>query len=221
MEGYRKEDEGKAGVFAFDLKSGRTLRKVWLTGAGAGPHFLNNMVVDQGGNLLVSDSGSPGVYRWQTGSDGLEALPWAKVFRSTQGLALSQDEKTLYLTDWSDGVWAVDLASGDRRKVEGPKGVWLGGLDGLTPVPGGFVAVQIGVKPDRVVRLHLDGTGARITAVDLLERNRAEYAEPVQGGRDGKDFLYVANSQLNLLDRTGAFPVERAKGTVVLRMRVE
>ena len=220
--GYHQKDEGRAGVFAFDLKTGRTVRKVWLAGAGAGQHFLNNMVVERDGTLLVSDSASPSVYRWRLGSDALELLPWSKPFRTTQGLALSPDQKTLYLNDWSDGVWAVDLATGERRQVEGPKDVWLGGLDGLTPVPGGFVAVQIGIKPDRLLRLHLDRTGAKIASVEVLERNRADYAEPVQGASDGKDFLYVANSQLNLVNgATGTFPVDKAKPTVVLRMGVE
>jgi len=221
MLGYVPADQGKAGVFAFDLKTGNTARTAWLRGAGAGPHFLNNLVVERDGTVLVADSGSPGVYRWGPGSDALELLPWSTAFRSTQGLALSHGEATLYVTDWSDGVWAVNLANGERRKLEGPAGVWLGGLDGLTPVRGGFIAVQIGVKPDRVLRLRLDRTGAKIAAVEVLERNRADYAGPVQGSLDGKDFLYVANSQLNLVDGTGAFPLERGKATVVLRMRVE
>lgn len=219
---HQKEDDGKAGVFAFDLKTGKTVRKVWLTGASAGQHFLNNMVVERDGTVLVSDSASPAVYRWRPGSDALELLPWSKPFRSTQGLALSSDEKTLYLNDWSDGVWAVNLATGERRQVEGPAGVWLGGLDGLTPVRDGFVAVQIGVKPDRLLRLHLDRAGSKITSVDVLERNRPDYAEPVQGSSDGKDFFYVANSQLNLVDgATGTFPIERAKPTVVLQITVK
>ncbi len=220
--GYQKEDDGKAGVFAFDLKTGKTVRKVWLTGAAAGQHFLNNMVVERNGTVLVSDSAAPSVYRWRPGSDALELLPWSKPFRTTQGLALSPDEKTLYLTDWSDGVWAVNLATGERREVEAPAGVWLGGLDGLTLVRDGFIAVQIGVKPDRLLRLQLDRARGKITSVDVLERNRADYAEPVQGASDGEDFFYVANSQLNLVDgATGTFPVDRAKPTVVLRMKVE
>lgn len=219
---YQKEDAGKSGVFAFDLKTGKTVRQVWLTGADAGQHFLNNMVVQRDGTVLVSDSAAPSVYRWRPGRDALELLPWSKPFRSTQGLALSSDEKTLYLTDWSDGVWAVNLASGERRLVEGPAGVWLGGLDGLTPVRDGFVAVQIGIKPDRLLRLHLDRAGTKITSVDVLEQNRGDYSEPVQGASDGKDYLYVANSQLNLVDgATGTFPVDRAKATVVLRMKLE
>lgn len=222
MMGYVAADEGKTGIFAFDLKTGKTARTAWLKGAGTGPHFLNNMVVERDGTVLVSDSGTPGIYRWTPGSDALDLLPWSKAFRSTQGPALSHDEGTLFVAEWSDGLWSVDLASGDRRRMAAPAGVWLGGLDGLTPVRGGFIAVQIGVQPNRVVRLRLDRTGKRIEAVDLLERNRAEYAGPVQGAMDGRDLLYVANSQLNLVDgRTGTFPLERAKGTVVLRMKVE
>jgi hypothetical protein len=140
------------------------------------------------------------------------------VFRSTQGLALSDDEKTLFVADYSDGVWAVDMASKERRRLEEPANAWLAGLDGLTRVPGGFIAVQIGVRPQRVLRLRLDKQARRITTVQILEMNHPEYQGPIQGAVSGGAFFYVANSQLDLGDEIGAFASERARPTVVLRL---
>jgi sugar lactone lactonase YvrE len=218
MRGYRKEDDGKSGVYVFDLKTGKLARKVFLTDSKK--HFLNQMTINRASDVFVTDSLTPGIYRLKYGDDKLELLPGSLAFHSTQGPAfLNNDEKTLYVADFSDGVWALDLASGTRRRVEAPADTWLGGLDGLTRVADGFIAVQIGIKPERVVRLHLDPQGQRIVAVDVLESNHPDYNGPIQGAVDGNTFLYVANSQLGLANNeTGTFPAEKAKATEVLRL---
>ena len=217
MHGFRKKDDGKAGVFVFDLKSGKTVRKAFL--ADDKKHFLNALAMDRAGNLYVSDSLASGIYRMKQGSDQLETFVAPSLFRATQGLAFSDDEKTLYVADFSDGLWALDMASLEKRRLDAPADVWLGGLDGLSRAPGGFISVQIGVKPERVVRLRLDATGRHITTVDVLESNHPDYSGPIQGAIDGGAFFYVANSQFGLTNgETGAFAADRAKPTVVLRL---
>jgi sugar lactone lactonase YvrE len=217
MRGYRKEDNGKSGVYVFDLKTGKVLHKAWLSDSKK--HFLNQLLMNRAGDLFVSDSLTPGIYRMKYGTDQLELIAASSAFRSTQGLAFSDDEKTLYVADFSDGVWAVDMAAGTRRKLEAPANAWLGGLDGLSRVADGFIAVQILVKPERVVRLRLDPQGQRIAAVEVLESNHPDYNGPIQGTVDGTSYLYVANSQLALGNgETGAFASDRAKTTVVLRL---
>lgn len=217
MRGYRKEDEGKAGVYVFALKTGKMVRKALLTDGAK--HFLNALVLNHAGDIFVSDSLKAGIYRLRSGMSQLELLPASGAFRTTQGLAFSDDEKTLYVADYSDGVWALDMASGTRRHLTAPADVWLGGLDGLSRVADGFIAVQIGVKPDRVVRLRLDPQGQHIAAVEVLESNHPDYNGPIQGVVDGNAFLYVANSQLALGNgETGAFAADRARPTVVLRL---
>jgi sugar lactone lactonase YvrE len=218
MRGYREEYEGRSGLFAFDLQSGKLLRKAMLASDGK-PHFLNALAVDRAGSVYVSDSGTAGIYCLKRGSDNLESVIPAGLFRSTQGLAFSADEKTLYVADYTDGLWAFDMATRRRRRVEAPADVWLGGMDGLTPVAGGFLTVQIGVQPERVLRLKLDAGGERIASVKILEMNHPDYAGPIQRVVSGNAFVYIANSQLALGNgQTGAFASERAKATVVLRL---
>jgi sugar lactone lactonase YvrE len=220
MAGYRKEDAGQSGVFVWDLKSGKLVRKAMLPADGK-QHFLNALVVDRQGNAYVSDSAVSGIYRMPRDAQALEVFVPGKVFQSTQGLSFSDDEKTLYVADYSDGLWAVDMATRERRRLAEPAGVWLGGLDGLTRMPDGFISVQIGVKPQRVVRLRLDKEGRRITSVEVLEMNHPSYSGPIQGVVSGDSFLYVANSQLDLVNgQNGTFPEDRARPTTVLRLQL-
>jgi sugar lactone lactonase YvrE len=221
MSGYRKEDADQSGVFVWDLKSGKLVRKAMLASGGK-RHFLNALVVDRDGNAYVSDSGASGIYRLRRGADALEVFVPDSVFRSTQGLAFSDDEKTLYVADYTDGVWAVDMATRERRRLQEPADAWLVGLDGLTRVPDGFITVQIGVRPQRVLRLRLDGDGRRISEVRILEMNHPGYSGPIQGAMSGSSFLYVANSQLDLGNgETGDFAADRARPTVVLRLPLQ
>jgi sugar lactone lactonase YvrE len=214
----RKEDYGRSGIFAFDLKSGKLARKILLPPDGK-QHFLNTLVMDRKGNIYISDSLASGIYLLQSGSDHLEVFIPSNVFRASQGLAFSDDQRTLYVADFSNGLWAVDLASKDHRKIDPPGDVWLGGLDGLARVPDGFIAVQIGVKPERVLHLKLNSQEQKLASVEILEMNHPNYSEPIQGTVVGHSFLYVANSQLNLGDvKTGSFAADRAQPTVVLRL---
>jgi sugar lactone lactonase YvrE len=220
MTGYQKGDAPRSGVFAFDLKSGKLLRKALLPDDGK-QHFLNALALDHNGNVYVSDSAQSGIYRIVAGKSELETFLPGKVFRAAQGLAFSSDEKVLYIADYSDGVWALDMVSKKPRALAAPKGVWLGGLDGLTRVPDGFIAVQIGVQPQRVLHLRLDPGGENISAVDIMEMNHPDYDGPIQGTVANGTFLYVANSQLELGNgQTGAFAAERARPTVVLRLPI-
>ena len=219
MNGYQKEDYGRSGVFAFDLKSGKLVRKAMLPLDGK-IHFLNALVSDHQGNVYISDSAASGIYRLRLGATALEIFVPASAFEAAQGLALSPDEKTLYVADFVNGIWAVDIASRQRHRLEEPAGAYLAGLDGLSKVRDGFIAVQIGPKPERVLRLRLDSKWQKIIAVDVLEMGHPNYQGPIQGAVADGVFLYVANSQLDLGNgETGAFATDRARSTVVLRLR--
>jgi sugar lactone lactonase YvrE len=205
-------------VFAYDLNSAKLLRKVMLPADGK-PHFLNAMTIDRSGNLYVCDSGTAGIYRLSRNASTLEPLIPPDLFRATQGLAFSNDEKILFVVDYTDGLWALDLATQKRGRVEAPPDTWLGGLDGLTSTADGFVAVQIGIKPERVLRFKVDSAGEHITNVRVLEMNHPDYAGPIQGSANNTHFFYVANSQLALGNaQTGEFATDKAKPTVVLRL---
>lgn len=218
MRGYRKEDADKSGVFAFDLKSGKLLRKVFLAPDGK-PHFLNALLIDRDGNVYVSDSLASGIYRLRKGADELEIFVPKDVFRASQGLSFSDDEKTMFVVDYSDGLWALDMASKERRHIDGPPDIWLAGLDGLSRAGNSFITVQIGVRPERVLRLNLDAKAQKIVSVDILEMSHPEYDGPIQGTIDGHFFYYVANSQLRLGNgETGVFAADQARPTVVLRL---
>jgi len=218
MQNYRKEDAGKAGICVFDLATGKLLRTALLFSSGE-RHALSQMAEDKYGDIFVVDTGSSEIRRLRRSSTELELFVSSVVFPSPRGIALSADEHTLYAMDATTGLWAVDVLSIDRKPVEVPPEFWLGGSSGLTRVRDGFISVQSGVEPNRVVKIRLNAQGDKVTSVETLESNHPDYETPMPGNLTGGDFLYVANSQLDLIDpKTGLFSSDHAKETVVLRL---
>jgi len=220
MQNYRKEDAGKAGICVFDLITGKLVRSAPLSVPGEA-HTLSQMAENKYGDIFVVDTGSSEIRRLRRSSTELELFLSSVVFQSPRGLALSADERTLYVVDAATGIWAVDVLSIDRTAVEVPPEFWLGGISGLARLPDGFISLQSGAQPNRVVRIRLNAKGDKVTSVETLESNHPSYETPMLGNLAGSDFIYVANSQLNLIDvKTGLFPADRAKETVVLRLPV-
>ena len=218
MQGFQKEDDGKSGICFFDLGTGKLVRKVFLPGAPE-RHLLTDMAEDSRGDVYVVDSHSEEIYRLRRSSSELELYVSSVVFHAPQGLALSSDERTLYVADYYDGIWAMEVLSNDRRRIDPPNEVSVAGLNGIARVGDSFVAVQNAVRPNRVLRIRMDPNAERITSVETLDSNLPSYSGPLQGTVSGDDFLYIANGQVGLGNfKTGAFAGDQAQPTTVLRL---
>ncbi len=221
MQGYQKEEEGKAVLEAFDLASGKLIRTAPLFAPGE-HHVFAQMVEDQRGDLFIADTGSSEIRRLRRASTEVELFISSVEFHAPRGIALSADDRTLYVVDVATGIWAVDVLSIDRTPITVPPGIFAGGLVGLTRTLDGFVSLQAGVQPVRMVRIHLDAKGQGITAVDTLESNNPNFDGPTPGTISGNILYYIANSQLDMVDKkTLEFPADKGKETVIMRIALE
>jgi hypothetical protein len=84
----------------------------------------------------------------------------------------------------------------------------LDGIDGLVPWRGGFLAIQNGTSPRRILQLALSDDGSRITAMRVLESSHPEWGEPTLGTVHGDGFLYVADAQWERYGTAGALAGE-------------
>jgi sugar lactone lactonase YvrE len=218
--GFRKEDEGKAALFAFHLDTGKLARRIEPPADGK-KHNLNDLAVDAQGRLFVSDAMSGHVYVVSPGAEALRVLVEPGVLASPQGLVLSPDARTLWVADYGRGLARVDVASGKVQLVDPPPDAVLAGIDGLVGHGRDLIAIQNGIRPHRVVRVALDEAGTRATSVQVLDRAHPAYDEPTLGVIVGDDLHYIANSQWGSFTKEGAlFPLEELREPIVLRLRL-
>ena len=201
MANYVAADSATSALLRIRISDGM-IEERWNIPVVAGGHVLGDVAVGPRGDVFVTDSKEPVLYRLRPEADTLESIR-NPLFRSLQGVAPLPDGRALYVADYSHGLLHVDLATKAVTRVgDAPNSTSLG-CDGIVWHRGSIIAVQNGVAPARVMRFVLDSGGHRVTRAEVLDRNSAVADEPTSGTIVGDEFVYVANSQWEKYDPTG------------------
>jgi sugar lactone lactonase YvrE len=192
MEGFRPADSAIAALVRIRISDGSIERR-WKFDP-ARQHVLGDLALGPTGDVFVTDSQDPVLYRLRSGADSLEAIH-NPLFRSLQGLAPTADGRFLYVADYSHGMLRVDLGNATVIRVDEPLHATTLGVDGIVLRGRSIIAIQNGVSPARVLRLDLNDDGKRIVRAEVIDRNWKIAGEPTIGTIAGNDFVYVANSQ--------------------------
>lgn len=219
MENFQKADDGKSGVFKYDLKTGKLLKKYLLSNDVA-KHALGDLIVAKNGDVYASDSVSPNIYRIENRKDELEIFLTSDNFSSLQGLAFSPDEKILFAADYSKGIFCIEMKDKKIVQIKTDANTNLIAIDGLYFHRGNLIAIQNGFRPHRVARFVLNKDFSQITKSETLEANHADFNEPTLGAVVGGDFYFIANSQWNLFDDSGKLAEDKLKEPVILRLKL-
>ena len=219
MEGFQKADDGRSGVFKYDLRTGKLLKKYLLSNDSA-KHALGDLIVAKNGDVYASDSVSPNIYRIGNQKDELEIFLTSDDFASLQGLAFSPDEKLLFVADYSKGVFRISMTDKKFAQMSVDANTNPIGIDGVYFHRGNLIAIQNGFRPHRVAKFLLNKDYTAITGSVTLEANHADFNEPTLGVKVGDDFYFVANSQWALAGNDGKLAADKLKEPVILRLKL-
>jgi hypothetical protein len=209
FKGYKADsDLGRAGVFKFDLKTGKFLKSYLSPTVLGQSFFMSTLALAPDGTVFAADGVNNAVYSIR--DDQLRRLFHNERLGGIRGLAVSGDGGVLYFADHERGLFGYDLKSGKPFEVGVPKNLALGGIEGLFWWDGNLLAVQNGMTPRRVMRFKLDPTGRFIATVQPIEANKPELSLPTQGVLAGDALYLIGNSQKNQYDRFG-LPRDRSK----------
>jgi hypothetical protein len=95
--------ETGASLRQYSLTSGQLRGSYPLSGG----HLFNDLVVSSTGEVFVTDARARSVYRLSNGKSRLEPLAPSHVFTAANGIALSPDERTLFVSSFGDGITAL------------------------------------------------------------------------------------------------------------------
>jgi DNA-binding beta-propeller fold protein YncE len=212
--------EGAGAVYKYALDSGRLVRKYTLDERPA-RHQMNDIALSRRGDAYVTDSLTATVYEIRAGDDELRPLVRLEAGAYPNGIALSADEKLLYVAN-VEGVAVVDIGSKTVSRLASGEGVATTGADGLYLYRGSLVAVQnANVAPDRVVRLFLSADGRGAERSRVLESNHPDYALPTTGVVVGDELFYVANTQIDRMGEGGKLtPGAPLRDLILLRLKL-
>jgi len=162
----------------------------------AAKHGFNDLVVRKNGEVIVTDSLSGQVYRFDRVSRVFAPLALHRGLSYPNGIALDEGDRQLFIAD-DLGVVRFDLAGkASADVIPGPRST-LAGADGLYWYKGGLVAVQNGIGAPRIAAFRLSKDGLHVTQTVVLESRSSLTTLPTTGAIKGSDFYFIANSQID------------------------
>ena len=203
LEGNAKNHAGAGGVFAFNLDTGKLIRK-W---AGGG---CNDIALTRGNDAFVTST--PAVYRITGDSQTLERFMEGVTLDGANGITLSPDEKTLFVA-CNKGVQAIDIATRTGRLLTAAGDEPMDGIDGLYY----FGDSLIGIRGNSVTRYHF-GEGGRIDLTEVLEQNHPLMRSPTTGVIVENAFYYVANANFDAVQPDGSLAAGALVEPAILKL---
>ena len=214
MQGYSPADSTIAALVRVRIADG-VIERRWNLPPSPMGHTLGDLAIGPAGDVFVTDSNEPVLYRLRPGADSLERIT-SPYFRSLQGVAPAPNGKILYLADYAHGLLRIDLTTNEVTRLDDAPNTTSIGCDGIAWDRDAIVAVQNGVAPARVVRFVINESGRRIVRAEVLDRHIAVADEPTIGAVVGREFVYVANSQWEKYTDAGERKRERKLSAPVL-----
>lgn len=215
-EGFKQDEYGQAALLAFDLNTGEQLAHHLVPQDGR-PHLLTNLSVAPNGDVYVSDSINPSVYRLKDGE--FVRFFTASSMTSLRGLAVGKNGKYLYFADYELGLFIADLEGQQVLKMSSDPMLNLGGIEGVYYWDDALIVIQNGIQPDRLLRVDLTEDGGAIAGQHPLSANQPQHADPTFGAIDGDEMYYIANSQWGKYDVYGR-PQGQVDPVIVMKTKL-
>ena len=181
MRDTTPEDQKRSILAAYDLRDRKLARKIEAT-----PALLNDLTLLSDGSLFATDMGRQKVVRLAPDANALE--DWADGFGYPNGIAVSDDERHLYVADFR-GLTRFTIADKNREKIESR--ALLGGIDGLSFRDGKLIGIQNAIGAPRVIRI--DPANGN---VEVLESKHPRFELPLTGAVAGDEYWFIANPGL-------------------------
>lgn len=221
MEGFHSYEDGFAGVFQYDLTTKKLLNKYTLSNMPQ-KHVFGELTLNSEGDVFITDSVAPIIYTISHNTNKLEPFLEYPGFGSLQGLTFSPDQQRLFVSDYANGIFVVDIKSKQVTKLTQPANIYLIGIDGIYFYQNSLVVVQNGINPNRIMRLYLNKQQNGITKQIVLEANSSKMSDPTLGMvRDG-NFYFIANGQWDKFNQDGQIlPLDKFEEPKVLKIELK
>jgi hypothetical protein len=196
--------ESRFALYQYDLKSGTLRFKHKCTPGAEG--FLNDVALTSTGEAYATNTTTGEVFHASPDRDGLEPFLPRDAVGQANGIAVSDDDKVLFVAGWI-GVVRADIVTRKFALLAKPLAVSDAGLDGLYFYKGALIGIQNpDLHPARVVRYVLNPQLDAITRAEVLETYNPLFEIPTTGTIAGDSLYFMANTQINKMKPHDAMP---------------
>ncbi len=201
-QNFEQHEEGYASVLQYSLSSGELLQTYALPGG----HNFGDLIVDRKGNVFISDGVANKLYWVEARSKKLEEFyDLSDEVFNLQGLTFGEKENEIFLSDYIDGIYKLDLKDKSLIKLDVKSDkILIKGIDGLYYRDGSLIGLHNGTKPNRIVKYFLSEDRSSILSKKVVSQADI-LGEPTQGVWIQEKFYYISNSPWASYDPDGNF----------------
>ncbi len=197
-----KESTGLAGIFKYDLTTGKLL-KSYLLPEKAKPYLLANIHLAKNGKLYILESIRNSILELNQKTGEFNLVLKAQGFKGLRKMTSDDSSRLLYVTDEEKGILVIDLAEEKTYLIENTPALLLAGISEIIYDDNGLIIIQAGNKPERVMRLQLNKTKLVVNNVFPIESAHPKFKSPAAGAIFDGGIYYIANSQLPKTNKFG------------------
>ena len=206
-----------AAVFKYDLKIGKLLARYAPEIQKQGFSF-GDLILNKQGEAFISDSQNNIVFKVNEVTGKLEVYFTSDEFWNIQGIAFSENEEFLFISDYIKGIYRLNTKTKELIQLLREPLISLKSVDGLHWYKNSLIAIQNGVKPMRVMRYILNPALDKVVNYQIIDHNHPAFNEPTNGCIIGDTFYYVANSQwAGYDDQHNLKPADQLQDIVILK----
>jgi len=219
---YKDADESEMGwsaIYKYDLRSGELIKKYIIKEIGIN-HLFNDIVITKSGDVYFTDSEAKKVYKIDPKKDQPELFIENIGLGYPNGIALSKNEKHIYVADSGPGINRINLKTKEVSYLSTPEDATTIGIDGLYLYNNSLVAVQNSFgEASRVTRFYLNKKGDSVEKQEILEMNNPNFDIPTTGAIAGDQFYYIANSQMARFNKDNSiYSDDKLDNVVILKI---
>lgn len=210
-QGYDQNEEGFASILQYDAKNGELLNTYSLGGG----HNFGDLIIDANGNVYISDGTANQLYFINKTSNELEVfLDLSEVVFNLQGLTFNEDQSALYVSDYIDGIYRINIQDKSIHKLKiGREDILLKGIDGLYFQNNSLIGLHNGTQPNRIIQYELSSDGLTILS-KTVKAQAGMLGEPTQGVWVKDELHFISNSPWAAYDQDGNF--NPASGSIII-----
>jgi DNA-binding beta-propeller fold protein YncE len=212
-----------AGIFAYDLKTKKLLKKISYP-LDTIKRFFNDLVISPDGSIYITDTYGHCIWKWSLSMKEPVKLKLNKPFTYPNGITISPDGKFLFVAT-DNGLQRVDIKSNIIETIKmSDESVSFKGLDGIELYRNSIIGIQNALegKPSKVIRYFLSNDFQSIHKTEIIDSNNKYFDVPTTLAI-ANGYLYVlANSQMDNLNQENLTIIapEKLTSTYILKYQL-
>jgi hypothetical protein len=186
--------------------------------------IFNDLILNNEGDAFIVDYEGNSLYKMTSSLGEIQPLLKSDLFLAgANGIAISPDNTTLYVSTTSRGIVLIDVITKKIRPIENPLSVDINGLDGIFFYKNSLVAIMCKDETSSepmIIRYQLNLFGNEIIGATILDHKNPLFSVPTNGVMVGDVYYCLAATFLHLFTLAENDEDEKLGNPIVLKYKL-